>query len=159
MKSWGEGSRMFGVFLFSSLLCPFLPPRFLPQPSPARISPGAWGGGGYHAEGWILPPPLWLFLPAPSGLTWATVVSGFHSACWCFKDSWLRGREATSGSSLGTEVMRLGWVSFLHCQGPPGLRWGPPFVSSRAPTIMGPRPCFYTSGKPRAKGFPSSWPK
>lgn len=36
---------------------------------------------------------------------------------------------------------------------------GSPFVSSTALTIRGLRPCFYTSGKPRAKGFPSSWPK
>lgn len=37
-----------------------------PRSSPQDIS---WSLG-WHAEGGRLPPPFWLSLPAPSGLTW-----------------------------------------------------------------------------------------
>lgn len=35
------------------------------------------------------------------------VVSSFHSACWCFNNSWLRIKGTTSSSTFGIAVMRL----------------------------------------------------
>lgn len=156
----GEGSRVFGVFLFPPPTpVPFFQHFFLHQLFPQDGGSESLAGVVVLRAGPFLLPSgaLSLLLVALHG---ETVVSGCHSACWCFNNSWLRRKGTTSSRScLGVEAMRLGCVSFLHCQGPPAFGRGSPSASSTAPAVRGLRPCFYTSGKPRAKGFPSSWPK
>lgn len=95
---------MFGVFLFSSSLS--LSSTTLPSPAlPPRMSPGAWGV--VLRTGFFLLPfgSFSLLLVALLG---EMVVSSFHSACWCFNNSWLKREGTTSSSSFGIEVMRLG---------------------------------------------------
>lgn len=151
----GDGSKVFGVFLFSLFSVPFLHN----SSSPSSSSPDISWSLGCSAEGWIFPLPLCSFSLLPVALCGETVVSSFHSACWGFINSWLRRKGTTSSSSFGSKVDEIGCISFFHCQRPPGLCWGSPFCLQHSPTIRGLWPCFYTSSKRRAKGFPSSWPK
>ena len=144
MKSWERAVQCL-VYFFFPTLCPFLPPLFLPQ----LFLPGHCLERGCSAEGWICPPHLCSFFLLPVALHRETVVSSFHSACWCSNNSWLRRKETTSSSYLGIEVMRLVVFHFSTARDLQVCA-GVPFVSSKAPIVREPRPCFYTSRKLRA---------
>lgn len=153
---------MFGVFLFFLLSVPFFHHSSFPSSSSQDI---AWNMGVVLRAGstdpvtkGVDPPPLCSFFLLPVALYRETVVSSFHSACWCSKNSWLRRKETTSSSYLDIKVMRLVVFHFSTARDLQVCA-GVPFVSSKAPIVRGLGPCFYTSRKPRAMGFLNSWPK
>lgn len=85
-----EGSRMSGVILLSS--SDLSSTILLSPPWPQEVS---WNLG-CSAEGWLFLVPL---IPSPGSL-WPYWESGsewfFHSAGWCFNNSWLRKRGKIS---------------------------------------------------------------